>query len=40
MAAGTAHKEDSFEILVDDEVLELEADDLLIEDVTDEDEDV
>jgi hypothetical protein len=40
MSAADAGKEDSFEILVDDEMLELEADDLLIEDVTDEDDDV
>lgn len=37
-AAVAAQREDSYEILVDDEVLELEPDDLLIEDVTDEDE--
>ena len=30
-AADADRKEDSFEIIVDDEVLELEADDLLIE---------
>jgi hypothetical protein len=34
-ASERADREDSFEILVDDEMLELEADDLLIEDVSD-----